>query len=331
MSEAGTLTPAASSLHADALVWDNHAGFAPFLHPDLSFLERWRRAGCTYLSINVGFDIAMSWEQTLESTAHYRRWLDTHQDDFLLVDGIDDVHRAKQEGKLAVGFDLEGGNALNGNLDMIGVYYQLGVRQMLFAYNKSNGLCGGCLDGDAPLTALGRAAVTEMNRVGMVVDCSHISESASLEIATLSSQPVIYSHSNPRVLCDHPRNIADAQIRACAATGGVIGINGIGSFLGGDTCDAERIVRHIDYVVDLVGIEYVGIGLDSVLDPEDTGHTNRTWPGLLADTSTGSGDMAQPEELPRVTEELLRRGYSDDDIRKVMGGNFVRVSGEVWV
>ena len=154
---------------------------------------------------------------------------------------------------------------------MIGVYYQLGVRQMLFAYNKSNGLCGGCLDGDAPLTALGRAAVTEMNRVGMVVDCSHISESASLEIATLSSQPVIYSHSNPRVLCDHPRNIADAQIRACAATGGVIGINGIGSFLGGDTCDAERIVRHIDYLVDLVGIDYVGIGLDSVLNPETPG------------------------------------------------------------
>lgn len=205
--------------YSSALVWDEHTGFTPFADLDLSFLSRWLDAGVTYACINVGYDIVLTWEETLRCTAHFRRWLETHPEKFVLAERVSDVRRAKREGKLAVAFDLEGANALNGNLDMISVYYRLGVRHMHFAYNKNNLFGGGCLDVDIPLTPLGHEAVAEMNRVGMVVDCSHTGHHTSMDIMEVSGNPVIFSHSNARALCDHPRNIRDDQIRAVARTG----------------------------------------------------------------------------------------------------------------
>src|ERR1700689_231497 len=105
---ANDLESRAARVHSAALVWDNHAGFAPFPDLDLSFLDRWLRAGASYLSINVGFDTVMTWEQSLRCAAHSRRWLESHTDKFIVAERIADVHRAKAEGKLAVTFDLEG-------------------------------------------------------------------------------------------------------------------------------------------------------------------------------------------------------------------------------
>src|SRR5262245_50823866 len=102
-----SLVDRSARLHAELLVWDSHAGFAPNLHPELNFLERWRAAGATYLCINIGFDIVMPWEETLQCAARYRRWIELHCDRFLMADTVADVHRAKRESKLAVAFDLE--------------------------------------------------------------------------------------------------------------------------------------------------------------------------------------------------------------------------------
>jgi len=327
------LAAGSARVHADALVWDDHAGFAPFPDLDLSFLARWRQAGASFLSVNVGFDTVMSWEQSLRCAAHYRRWLETHRERFILAERIDDVHRAKREHKLAVAFDLEGANAINGNIDLIGVYYQIGVRQMLFAYNKNNALGGGCMDVDIALTALGREAVMEMNRLGMVIDCSHASYRSAMEIMECSGQPVVFSHSNPRALWDHPRNIRDDQIRACARGGGVVGINGVGIFLGDNDVSAARMARHIAYVADLVGVDHVGIGVDSVLDPDELPKLFKLYPQAWPDPAMQAVDaiaFAQPEQLPRLTEELLKRGLGEADVMKVLGGNFLRVATQVW-
>ena len=137
---------------------------------------------------------------------------------------------------MAVTFDLEGMNALDGSVDMVSLYYALGVRQMLVAYNRNNQAGGGCHDTDAGLTAFGRAVISEMNRVGMLIDCSHCSYRTSMEAMELSRAPVIFSHSNARALHDHERNIRDEQARACAATGGVIGIVGLDAFLTKGRC-----------------------------------------------------------------------------------------------
>ncbi len=321
----------AAELHRSALVWDDHGGFGYTKASALEGLERWRAAGIDYLSINAGYDV-MPWTKTLEATSQYRHWIRTHPDLFVQVETVDDVHRARREGKLAVAFDLEGMNALNGDVGMVDLYYRLGVRQMLFAYNRNNLAGGGCHDENVGLTDFGRAVIREMNRVGMVVDCSHCSYRTSMEAIEASDAPVIFSHANARKLCDHERNIWDDQIKACAATGGVIGVTGVGIFLGPKGPTVEHLVEHIDHMVGLVGAEHVGFGMDSVLHAS-TAHQPFTrsreyWPERqYPDSGTG---YVPPEEAPRLTQALVDRGYGDQDIRGILGENFMRVARTVW-
>ena len=133
---------------------------------------------------------------------------------------------------MAVAFDIEGAKALNDSIEMVRIYYELGVRQMLFAYNINNAAGGGCHDEDSGLTAFGRSVVSEMNDVGMMVDCSRCGYRTTLEIMENSRDPVVFSHSNARKLWDHERNICDEQAIRCANAGGVVGVNGISQFTG---------------------------------------------------------------------------------------------------
>ncbi|HLJ21362.1 MAG TPA: membrane dipeptidase [Stellaceae bacterium] len=331
MAKAWGISARAAELHRSALVWDDHGGFGFTKASALEGLERWRAAGIDYLSINAGYDV-MPWTETLGATSQYRHWIRTHPELLVQVEKLDDIHRARREGKLAVAFDLEGMNALNGDIGMVDLYYRLGVRQMLFAYNRNNLAGGGCHDEDVGLTDFGRAVIREMNRVGMVVDCSHCSYRTSMEAIELSESPVIFSHANARKLCDHERNIWDDQIKACAATGGVIGVTGVGIFLGPKGPTVEHLVEHIDHMVDLVGAEHVGFGMDSVFlvhEPHQPFTRNREyWPERqYPDGGTG---YVPPEAAPRLTQALLDRGFSDQDIRGILGANFLRVAQMVW-
>ncbi|HKF72723.1 MAG TPA: membrane dipeptidase [Stellaceae bacterium] len=321
----------AAALHRSALVWDDHGGFGYSTASALEGLERWRTAGIDYLSINAGYDV-VHWTKTLEATSQYRHWIRTHPELFVQVERVADVHRARKEGKLAVTFDLEGMNALNGDIGMVDLYYRLGVRQMLFAYNRNNLAGGGCHDENVGLTDFGRDVIREMNRVGMVVDCSHCSYRTSMEAIEASELPVIFSHANARKLCDHERNIWDDQIKACAATGGVVGITGVGIFLGPKGPTVEHLVEHIDHMVELVGPEHVGFGMDSVLHVHKPNQlftrSREYWPERqYPDSGTG---YVPPEEVPRLTQALLDRGYGEQDVRGILGGNFLRVAETVW-
>ncbi len=320
----------AAELHRDALVWDEHGGWAYDRADDLGELERWLAAGCNYLSINAVFD-AQRWTIGVEAFSGYRRWIREHSDQYIQVETVDDVHRAKREGLLAVSFDVEGMNALNGDVGMVDVCYRLGVRHMLFAYNRNNLAGGGCHEHDTGLTAFGRDVIREMNRVGMVIDCSHTGHRTTMEAMELSESPVIFSHSNARTLCDHERNITDDQIDACAATGGVIGVTGVGGFLGGEGT-TKRLVDHIDYMVDRVGVDHVGFGMDSVLDREQSPtyeEDSRYWPEDVYPPGVDLGFLP-PESLPRLTQELLDRGYDEQSVRAILGENFLRVATQVW-
>ena len=135
----------ATQLYKKALVWDDHSGFDPHGGADLSNLEIWRKAGVHYLSVNVGYDV-VDWQATITTLARFRAWLQTHPKKYLLVVRPADIKRARKEGKLAIAFDLEGMNSLNGDVNMVSLYYDLGVRQMLFAYNLNNLAGGGCHD-----------------------------------------------------------------------------------------------------------------------------------------------------------------------------------------
>ncbi|MBT3700543.1 MAG: membrane dipeptidase [Alphaproteobacteria bacterium] len=317
-------------LYENALVWDDHAGFESKPEANLDQLEAWRKAGVNYLSVNAGYDVR-PWDNTVKTLASFHRQLAGMTDKYVIVKTVEDIANAKAAGKLAVTFDIEGMESLNDSLDMVSMYYDLGVKHMLFAYNLNNKAGGGCHDTDIGLSTFGRNVVEEMNRVGMVVDCSHSGYRTTMEAMEISKDPVVFSHSNPRALVDQGRNILDEQIKACAATGGVIGINGVQLFLGGTTT-VEAFVDHVIYTVELVGAQHVGMGLD-YFEGEDeiSGLTSRNpafWPkseGYVGDIGCMGLDV-----LPRATELMLERGLSEEDVIGILGGNFLSVAERVW-
>ena len=184
-------TPAAPGPASHPLIWDNHSGFDPRPNYDLGHLEEWRRASVDYLSIDVGYDV-LEWTMAVQNLASYVTWLEKRPDQFVLVKRADDVLRAKAAGKMAVTFDLEGMSALNGDAGMVSLYYRLGVRQMLIAYNRNNLAGGGCHDDDHGLTDFGRKVIDEMSRVGMVLDCSHSGQRSTLEAMAMIHRPTIF-------------------------------------------------------------------------------------------------------------------------------------------
>ena len=322
----------ALAIYNEAIIWDAHSGFEPHPKTDLSNLSIWRQSGVDYLSIDVGFDV-MDWRDTIKTLAVFRRWIINHSNDYLLVDDVESVHQAKRDGKLAVTFDIEGMNALDGSVDMVGLYHALGVRQIAFAYNINNMAGGGCHDKDIGLTDFGRAVIREMNRLGLLVDCSHASYSTTIEAIQFSRDPVVFSHSNPRALCDHERNIRDEQIRMCAEKGGVIGVTGPGIFLGENDVSTSRLADHIDYLVKLVGPKHVGIGLDYAFEGEGgLDHlleaNPKYWPPEQYQIQ--GVKFASPDQLLPLVEELLTRKYSENEIKDILGENFLRLVTRVW-
>ena len=319
-------------VYRDNIVWDAHACLPLLPNYDMSALARHRAAGATYVSVNAGMDFNPL-NQCIRVIAGFRDWIAKHSDHYLLVESLADITRAKREGKLGVSFDLEGSVMLEDDLAMLGLFRDLGVRQMHLAYNRDNSVAGGCHGAGIGLTGLGRRVVTEINRAGIILDCSHSSKATSLDVMELSSKPVVFSHANVKALCNHPRNIDDEQIKACAATGGIVAINGIGIFLG-DDISTDTLLRHVDYVVEKVGVNHVGIGIDYSFVPDHSDlpqgePPEKWWPPHDGYSSPNRHDMP-PERLPDIASGLLRHGYKDADVIAIMGGNFMRVAGECW-
>jgi membrane dipeptidase len=318
----------AQQIHNRSLAWDTHACFPLNPNSDLTELSRYKNNGVTFVSLNIGMDMD-SFDNVIQVLARFRNYIASQPDRYLLALSVSDILAAKESGKLAIAFDLEGSEPLLGNINMVSFYYDLGVRQMLLAYNKDNRASGGCMEGNIGLTSFGKDVIREMNRVGMVVDVSHMGYRATMEAFEVSSKPVIFSHSNPKALREHARNISDEQIKACAQTGGVIGINGIGDFLGGTS--SELVVQNIEYVLNLVGPEHVGIGLDYVIDKQEVLDYIKNNPDVFpADKISDFMSFVEPEQIPDFTELLHQKGYSEQIISGILGGNSLRVAKETW-
>jgi membrane dipeptidase len=211
-------------------------------------------------------------------------------------------------------------------------FYELGVRWMLIAYNRNNAAGGGCMDVDSGLTAVGRTIIDEMERVGMVLCLSHCGARTAADALEYSRNPVIFSHSNPSGDTAHTRNVSDDLIRACARKGGVMGLSGIGIFLGRNVDLVPALLRQLHYVIDLVGAEHVGLGLDYVFDRVELDEYVRSNPALFPpgmDTAGGLG-LVEPEAFETIVEGLARANFTDAQIRGVLGENWLRVATRVW-
>lgn len=313
--------------------WEAHACLPLIPGQDMSRLNRYREAGFHHVSINVGMDMT-PFETVMRTIAGFRSWLAHHPEDFVLVATIDDIYDAHTYRKLAVSFDLEGSNMLLQDPAMVELFASLGVRQMLLAYNRDNSCAGGCHGAGTGLTPLGRTVVQGINTAGIIIDCSHASKRSSLEIMEISQHPAIFSHTNVKAIFDHPRTIDDEQIFACAAQGGVIGLTGLGIFLGDPSASVDTYIRQIDYLAERIGTSHIGIGLDTEFYPEhkdlpEGEEEDDWWPTEHYGQMNGHVQL-QPETLGEVAHQLTRLGYSDADIQAIYGHNFMRIAEATW-
>jgi membrane dipeptidase len=263
----------------------------------------------------------------------------------------EDIRRAKRDRVAALILASQCGDFIDYKLHRIEAFYRLGLRMLILAYSASNKLCDGCLDRtDGGLTAFGQRAVDECNRLGLLLDCSHLGRRASLEIIERSAQPVVFSHSGVNALAENPRNIDDRQIKACAAKGGVVGLSPWGPMVlkKGSTRrpTLKEFMEHIDYVAQLLGsTDNIGIGTDMSLGTYPD-HIPDVWGEAVYKDVTGTYDthisanvrsplrmvdgFSNYAEVMNLIAELEKRRYSEADIRKILGENYLRVFDQVW-
>jgi membrane dipeptidase len=236
------------------------------------------------------------------------------------ISNFSDIEKANKNGKIAGIIAIEGGQAIEDDLYMLDVFYGLGVRLMTIVWGSTNWA-------DASrepekfngLTDFGKSVIKEMNRLGMIVDVSHSSDKTTWDVLEISTEPIIASHSSAQAICGHPRNVNDDLIKAISQSGGAIFINFCPEFLDEDFWKGSRkeaplidkVIAHIDHIANVGGIESVGIGSDyDGMGPAPIG---------LEDVS----------KFPNITKKLIEKGYKEDDIAKVMGGNFLRIFEKV--
>ncbi|MGA0560106.1 dipeptidase [Larkinella sp. VNQ87] len=281
-----------------------------------------------------------------------------HPDQAELATTPADAYRLEKAGKRAVFIGMENGYPVGENLSLLKTYYDLGCRYITLSHFANNAICDSATDPDGPVhngvSAFGRQVVQEMNRLGILIDVSHVSDKSFYDALELSKAPLIASHSNVRALCDFPRNMTDEMIKALAAKGGVIQVNFVSDYLrkpsdehrqalnavrmsgvgravtpemqarldaktdsiqkryAYERASVADIVKHIDHVVRLVGIDHVGIGSDF-------------------DGGGGVDGLEDVSQIEALTLALVRRGYSEQDIAKIWGGNLLRVLGQAKV
>jgi len=319
------------------ITWEAHACLPLSPAADFAPLDEYRAAGVNYVSVNVGMDMNPV-QQVLAVIAGFREKIAAHPDRYLLASSVADIERAAASGRLAIGFDLEGALPLLGEPAMVAVYRDLGVRQIHLAYNRNNSVADGCHDVERGLTEFGRRIVAAINEAGLLMDCSHTGRRCSLEIMAASTKPVIFSHSNPLALVEHGRNVTDDQIRACAATDGVVCVSGVSMFVGSREPTVEHVARHAAYVADLVGIEHSGIGLDISFNQPGIDDTPPVafdagywWPKSAGYDRALMRSTYPPIASWRVLSTALQvTGMTQDEAALVMGGNMARVARSVW-
>ena len=296
-------------------------------------LDRFRCAGFDLVSVTLAGD-QHNISQAVQMVADHRHQVLSQPDKFVLFETMADLARARRDGKLCLMFHFEGTRPFERNLEMVAIYFKLGIRFTLLAFNNTNSAGGGAIeDVDPGLTTYGRRLVEEMDRVGMVLDLSHTGRRTTLDAMEVYTRPPLFSHHGADAMFSHPRNLTDEQMKACAAHGGVCGVSGANMYLGNNDCSPENVFRHVDYMVQLIGPQHVGLGLDAIFNgpaldaffrarPDEWPFTrNPNWPGTKTFV---------PEDLERLVELMTDAGYGDGDISAVLGGNLLRLFEAHW-
>jgi membrane dipeptidase len=378
-----SVSPKAKAIHDSALIVDTHAD-TPQRFLDEGFdigstdandvghvsLDKVRRG-------NLGAEFFSIWVDPETNQGHFARHtfdlIDSvyqqaarHPDRMTMAFSVADIERAHREHKLAALMGIEGGHSIENDIHLLRDYYRLGVRYMTLSWSNTNEWADSSGDINDPkiqhhngLTDFGKQVVAEMNRMGMIVDISHVADKTFFDVIAVTKAPVIASHSSARALVNAPRNMTDDMLRAVAKNGGVVQVNFFSGFLDEDYRKAMEaqakdqaaeiqkyvdslkaqgkpvnyieinridrewmakiprppfhvLIDHIDHIAKVAGVDHVGLGSD--------------FDGVSGATPQGMDSAA---DLPKITQALLDRGYSADDIRKILGGNLLRVFRQV--
>ncbi|MBV9860475.1 MAG: dipeptidase [Alphaproteobacteria bacterium] len=260
-------------------------------------------------------------------------------DGFILATTVDDIHRAKRDGKVAFVICMEGAGPLEEEIGYLRNFYRLGLRCLGLTHDLRNGVADGIRErSGSGLTHFGVQVVEECNRLGIVIDVSHLSDRGVWDVLEISKAPVTASHSNCRALCSSLRNLTDDMIKGIAASGGVIGVHAL-DYLVGDRPrpSFDMLIAHIERLVKLGGIDCVGLGPD-ILENCDTEMYTRVSERSrrIGGVPTFELNFTYPDgmrslaDLPNVTDALLKLGFGEPDIAKFLGGNWMRVFEHVW-
>ena len=289
-----------------------------------------------------------TWENFQETLAHISGWVERferHRGTLLQVRTVDDIMRAKREGLVGVILGFQNASPIENDLARFAIFKQLGVGIIQVTYHERNLLGNGCFERtDEGLSNFGLDAVREMNRVGILVDLSHVGERTTLDTIEHSVKPVSCTHANAKSYYDVPRNKADEALKLLSEKGGVVGATAITTFLRtGVSSTLEDYVDAIDHMVELIGIDHVGIGTDFTQEQPKpfwryiNSQQGTKFPSTFIDPEVQFDEMQlypagleTPDEMPNISAALLRRGYGADDVAKILGGNWLRLLREVW-
>jgi membrane dipeptidase len=251
-------------------------------------------------------------KQTLRFIDIFYQEIETFPTLSMFVKTYKDIIRAKETGKVGLLLSMEGAEGLEGDLRLLRTYYKLGLRVLGITWNLRNEAADGTdeIRTGGGLSRFGVQLVKECNRLGVIIDIAHLSPIGVKEVLEISDAPVIASHANSKQLCDHPRNLDDTQLEAIAKKGGVVGVTPVPPFLNANekTSTLSDLLNHIDHMVSVIGEDYVGLGMDF----------------------DGVGDMRTIEiedvsKLPQISIGLAKRGYTEKAIKKILGGNYLRL------
>jgi membrane dipeptidase len=330
------LSPEVEIFFRDAIVID---AINPSRWGDAGLFQAAKAGGLTAVNITVAI-----WEDFVTTLANITDWLDWFQrysEHITPVRAAGDILAAKQGGRIGIILGFQNAAPIENNLRRLRLFYELGVRIIQLTYNDRNLLGDGCYEPrDGGLTRLGREAVREMNRLGILIDLSHVGDRTAREVVECSQGPVAFTHANARSQYDHPRNKPDDLFRLLVEKGGVVGANSFPLFFPrGFDSSLDDYLDSIDYLVNLIGIDHVGIGTDfcmgqpsawfqwifsayGTFPPERTLRVPEPYRHLL-----GLWGM---EEYRNIAAGLLARGHNPEDVRKMLGGNWLRLFGAVW-
>lgn len=327
------------SIHQNSFIIDSHFDLAPYVEVkrkkgarkviENEFLSRFKKGGFNLIVSSIFVDDyylpEMALRKALNQISAIYEDIDESSDKIRLCKSIKDIEECKKDNKMGILLSFEGVEPLYNDISILRIFYELGVRGVGLTWSRRNYAADGCSfhpikEGKkGGLSNFGIRVIEEAEKLGMFIDVSHINDEGFYDTIKYSNKPIIASHSNSRVISNTMRNLTDDQLIAIASRGGVVGINGCSIIVSNDvgTSNIKKLVDHIEHIKKIIGIEYIGLGFDFCDHLIGISST--------VDAMSPFDIIKGHENLHKLTDELLNRGYKDEEIINIYGGNFYRV------